>query len=95
MLCYPFESLKGRDLLKRMTALFLSLVLMLMMSAFAFAAEYKVVIEEPDTDFELDGWDGTFFVTGYVQANSNPNYELSLSGNAEPPQQKGKTDPEH
>jgi hypothetical protein len=63
--------LKGRDDLKRLIAMFLSTVLILMMSAFAFAAEYKVVIEEPDSDFELEDWDDTFFVEGYVQANSN------------------------
>lgn len=63
--------LKGRDDLKRLIAMFLSTVLILMMSAFAFAAEYKVVIEEPDSNFELEDWDGMFFVEGYVQANSN------------------------
>lgn len=67
----PPRCLKGRDLLKRTGSLFLSAVLILMMSAFAFAAEYKVVINEPDSDFELESWDDTFFVEGYVQANSN------------------------
>jgi len=65
----PF-CLKGRDVLKRIIAMFLSTVLIMMMSAFAFAADYEVVIEEPDTDFELEDWDDTFFVEGYVQANS-------------------------
>lgn len=57
--------------MKRLIAMFLSTVLIMMMSAFAFAADYEVVIDEPDTDFELEDWDDTFFVEGYVQANSN------------------------
>lgn len=56
--------------MKRIIAMFLSTVLILMMSAFAFAADYEVFIDEPDSDFELESWDDTFFVSGYVVANS-------------------------
>lgn len=67
--------LKGRDDLKRLIAMFLSTVLILMMSAFAFAyvdeGEYKVVIETPDDELKLLNEDDKFFVTGYIMANDD------------------------
>lgn len=63
--------------MKRIIAMFLSTVLILMMSAFAFAAvdsdEYEVVITAPDEDeaLELVNEDDLFFVTGYIMANDD------------------------
>ncbi|MDK9711129.1 hypothetical protein [Acidaminobacter sp.] len=59
--------------MKRLIAMFLSTVLIMMMSAFAFAyvdeGEYKVVIETPDEELKLLNEDDEFFVTGYIMAN--------------------------
>lgn len=77
-MCYvTLCCLKGCDLLKRIIAMFLSTVLILMMSAFAFAdvtpAQYKVVIQEPEEGepLELVNEDDKFFVTGYIMANDD------------------------
>jgi hypothetical protein len=75
--------LKGRDDLKRLIAMFLSTVLIMMMSAFAFAADYEVVIETPDDELKLLNEDDKFFVTGYIMANDDDIIEwikLTING---------------
>ncbi|WP_092593107.1 hypothetical protein [Acidaminobacter hydrogenoformans] len=63
--------------MKRIIAMFLSTMLILMMSAFAFAAvdsdEYEVVITAPEEDepLALVNEDDKFFVTGYIMANDD------------------------
>lgn len=73
--------------MKRLIAMFLSTVLIMMMSAFAFAyvdeGEYKVVIETPDDELKLLNENDTFFVTGFIMANDDDIIEwikLTING---------------
>jgi hypothetical protein len=65
--------LKGRDDLKRLIAVLLSMLMILSMTAVGFATvdedDYKVVIEKPLDEVRLFNDSDKFFVSGYIMAN--------------------------